>query len=88
MQYFHLCVCCTELSGNGPNGSQYTAGLIKFALSVNREVVLVLTIKVYVGMTIGCRGNTLHYQHVLLYYQSSMSTQNRVVFVALLLATS
>jgi len=47
MQYFHLCVCCTELSsGNGPNGPQYIAGLIKFVLTVNGEVVLVLTIKV------------------------------------------
>jgi len=88
MQYFHLCVCCTRLAGNSSNGQQYIAGLIKFALTVKREVVLVLTIEVCGGMTMGRRGNILPYRHALLYYQSSMPTQKRVVCVALLMATS
>jgi hypothetical protein len=49
MQYFHLCLCCTELLGNGANGPTHIRGLIKFALTVNKEVVLVLTIKAYGG---------------------------------------
>jgi len=39
-------------------------------------------------MTMGRRGNTLPYRYALLYYQSSMPTQKRVVCVALLMATS
>ena len=52
MQYFQICIFCTELLGCGP---QYIACLIKFALTVNREVVLGLPTKVYGGNDHGVR---------------------------------